>query len=249
VGSAILIRSIQATHSNDLLSETGNGLRDGPGAARRVTSEIADGVRVVWGDRLLRAVVSCSTLISLFGFIFMAVYILFMTGVLRLTPVAIGVILGAGGVGAVIGAAMAVPLSRKFGFGPTLIWAQVIFAVMGITVPIAVYVPSLAVPMLALSEFAQYGAFAVYTVGQVSLRQARTPDALQGRAAASVRTAVSGAAFAGSLLGGILGERIGLGQTLVVGVAGMALACGFVLVSPLWSLRDLSESSPARAAD
>ena len=237
--SAALIRSIRPTGSDERTAKAGQEAREGLGATRHVMSEIADGVRIVWGDRLLRAVVSCSTLISLFGFVFLAVYILFMTDVLRLSPVAIGVILGAGGVEAVVGAAMAVPLSRKFGFGSTLIWLQVIFAVMGITVPVAVYVPSLAVPMLAISEFAQYGAFAVYTVGQVSLRQARTHAALQGRAAASVRTAVSGAAFAGSLIGGILGERIGLGPTLVVGVAGMALACGFVLVSPLWSLRAL----------
>jgi MFS family permease len=247
LGSAALIRSIRAPRGEEAFAATSSSRRGVRGAVRHIADDIVDGVQVVWRDRLLRAVASCSVVVALFGFVFLAVYILFMTNILGLSPFAIGLILAAGGLGAVIGAAAAVPISRRLGFGPTLIWAQVMFAVMGIAVPIAVYVPSLAVPMLAFAEFAQYGALAIYTIGQVTLRQSRTPAALQGRAAASVRTAVSGAAFAGSILGGLLGNWIGLGETLVVGIAGMALACLLVIISPLRSLRELSAGVPVEA--
>ena len=243
MGSAALIRSIRAPNPEERERVVPAPRRDVLGAARHVVTDIADGIRVVWHDGVLRAVASCSAIVSLFGDMFLAVYILFMTDVLGLSPFAIGAILAAGGIGAVIGSSAAVPISRVLGFGPTMIWAQVVFAVMGITVPIAVYVPSLAVPMLALSEFAQYGAFAIYGIGQVSLRQTRAPAGLQGRATASMRTAVSGVAFAGSLLGGVLGGWIGLGETLVVGVAGMSLACLIVIASPLRSLRNLTDGS------
>jgi predicted MFS family arabinose efflux permease len=239
--SALLIRSIRSRpQDNSNAVPRAHSVEGRPGGLRAVAFEIADGIQVVWRDAYLRAVVSCSAVVSLFGFVFLAVYVLFMTDVLGLSPAAIGLVLAAGGIGAVIGAATAVPLSRKMGFGTTMIWAQIVFAVTGITVPVAVYVPWLAVPMLALSEFTQYGAFAMYSVGAVSLRQARTPADRQGRASASVRTVVSGAALLGSVAGGVLGDRIGLGQTLVVGVVGMGLGCLLLIVSPLRRLRDLS---------
>lgn len=239
--SAALIRSIRARAGADQ-AQSSAAVGDGSrlGQMRSIIADIADGIQVVWRDHYLRAVVSCSMVVGFFGFVFLAVYLLFMTEVLGLSPTAIGLILAAGGIGAVIGAAAAVPLSRKLGFGPTMIWAQIVFAVTGITVPIAVYVPSQAVPMLALSEFAQYGAFAMYSVGELSLRQARTLPDRQGRTTASVRTAVSGAALLGSVAGGLLGDWIGLGQTLVVAVVGMGLGCLLVIASPLRTLRDLS---------
>lgn len=242
VVSALLIRSIQPARPDSIERSAASGGSGGPVAAvRAVINEILLGIQVVWRDVLVRAVVSCSTLVSLFGFIFLAVYILFMTDVLEFSPAVMGLVLAAGGAGAVVGAMLAVRLSQRFGFGPTMIWAQIVFAVMGITVPVAVLVPSLAAPMLAISEFAQYGALAVYNIGQLSLRQARMPDAVQGRATASVRTAVSGAALFGSMLGGLLGNWIGLGETLIVGVIGMALACIVVIASPLRTLRELPE--------
>jgi MFS family permease len=245
MGSALVIRSIRARHVVEPERTVRLRSQGALAAAHHVLADIADGVQDVWRDRVLRAVTSCSAVVSLFGFMFLAVYILFMTDVLGLSPFAIGAILAAGGVGAVLGAAASVPISRVVGFGPTMIWAQIIFAVMGITVPIAVYIPSLAVPMLALSEFAQYGAFAIYSIGQVSLRQTRAPVGLQGRATASIRAVVSGAAFAGSLLGGLLGGWIGLGQTLVVGIAGMALACLLVITSPLQAMHHLTDGTLA----
>lgn len=239
--SATLIRTIRPPQPEGIERTPNEPALAAAGGIGAVFRDIRAGLGVVWRDPYIRAMTSCSGLVSLFGYAFLAVYILFMTDVLGLSPAAIGLILGAGGVGAVIGAGGAVPISRRLGFGPGMIWAQVVFAVMGIMVPIAVLVPALAVPMLALSEFAQYGAFAVYSIGQLSLRQARTAAELQGRVAASARTITSGAALAGSLLGGVLGGWIGLGQTLIVGIVGMALACILVIASPLRTLRELPE--------
>lgn len=242
VVSALLIRSIRPSRPDQIERNDDEVRPGGPaGAVRAVLTDILTGIQVVWRDALVRAAVTCSALVSLFGFIFLAVYILYMTEVLGFSPLVMGLVLGAGGAGAVIGAASAVRLSRRFGFGPTMIWAQIVFAVMGVTVPVAVLVPAVAAPMLAISEFAQYGALAIYSIGALSLRLARIPGAVQGRATASVRTAVSGAALLGSVLGGLLGGWIGLGQTLIVGVAGMALACIVVIASPLRTLQALPE--------
>jgi predicted MFS family arabinose efflux permease len=69
----------------------------------------------------------------------------------------------------------------------------------------------------------------VYNINQVSLRQAITPDRVQGRMNASTRFIVWGTIPLGSLMGGALGDAIGLWPTL----AAMA-TCS--LVAPLWIL-------------
>jgi hypothetical protein len=69
----------------------------------------------------------------------------------------------------------------------------------------------------------------VYNINQVSLRQAITPDRLQGRMNASMRFLVWGTIPIGALLGGALGQTIGLWPTILV----MAVCS---LGSPLWVL-------------
>lgn len=56
---------------------------------------------------------------------------------------------------------------------------------------------------------------------------------------ATVRFLVWGTLPLGGLLGGALGELLGVRAALVVAVVGMALAPGWLLASPLRRLRDL----------
>ncbi len=79
---------------------------------------------------------------------------------------------------------------------------------------------------------------AIYNINQVSLRQTITPDRLQGRMNATMRFLVWGTLPIGSLLGGWLGEAIGLRPTLFLGAAGMLGASGWVAFSPVRHLRE-----------
>jgi predicted MFS family arabinose efflux permease len=109
----------------------------------------------------------------------------------------------------------------------------------------------LAVPLLVASQFLIGFSTPVYNINQVSFRQAITPDRLQGRMNASVRFIVWGTIPIGSLVGGALGEAVGLRPTLVVGAAGALLALLWVLFSPVRSLREppafAQEPAPAVA--
>ena len=69
------------------------------------------------------------------------------------------------------------------------------------------------------------------------MRQAVTPDRLLGRVNATQRFLVYGAIPLGGLLGGALGELIGVPMTLVVGMLGMLLASLWLLLSPVRSMR------------
>ena len=67
-------------------------------------------------------------------------------------------------------------------------------------------------------------------ISQVSLRQAITPERLQGRMNATMRVLGLGLIPVGALLGGVLGEAVGLRPTLLIAAIGDLAA-----VAWLWS--------------
>ena len=220
----------------------------GPAGTRRLATppvremlrQVRDGLGVLWSQPLLRASLLGSATTNLFGYVFLAVYILFMARTLGLSGVTIGLILSGGGAGAVVGAVISPTLRRRFGFGPTMVWAMALCCAASVLVPLAVVVPAVAVPLIAAAEIIQYGTLAIFNIGGRTLRQVYAADAYQGRVNATARTVASGGTLVGSLLGGLLGSWLGLAPTLVIGSIGMMLALMPVVWSPLPRLGSLS---------
>ncbi len=207
------------------------------GGEQRVRREIGEGLRAVFHSPVLRALIACSATSTLFGYVFLAVYILYLTEDLGLGPTAVGLVFATGGVGAVLGAVIARSAARRFRPGPTMVAAQVLCGLGGMAIPLAVAVPTIALPLVLVAEFFQWMMLVTYTVNGVSLRQALTPDRLQGRVNATARFVISGAQPVGALLGGALGEAVGVRPTLIVGVLGMLAASLWVLLSPVRGIR------------
>ncbi len=198
-----------------------------------VLHEIKEGLKHVSHEPILRSLVGCSAVTNLFGYAFMAVYVLYMVEDLGLGSTAIGLVFATGGAGAFIGAMLAGPIARRYGTGWTLIASQFAFGFTGLFVPLAVLVPGFALPFVIASEFFQWLTLLIYIVNAVSLRQRLTGHRIQGRVNATFTTVARGMQPLGSLLGGWLGSRIGLPWTLVVGEAGMFVAFAWLLASPL----------------
>jgi hypothetical protein len=97
--------------------------------------------------------------------------------------------------------------------------------------------PSAAVPLLMLSRFGSQLAGSVFYIIQTSLRQVITREEVLGRMNASYRFLTMGSAPVGFFLGGVLGNSIGLGGTLVVGGVGMLLPVVWLFCSPVRALR------------
>ena len=93
-----------------------------------------------------------------------------------------------------------------------------------------------AIPFLALSGMLGGFGAVVYNIQQVSLRQAITPERLQGRMNASMRFMVWGTMPLGSLTGGLLGTIFGLKTTLIIGAFGGMFAVLFVLTKAVREL-------------
>ena len=112
-----------------------------------------------------------------------------------------------------------------------------------LAVPIALYGP--AIPILIALWFFSNVLIPVYNINQISLRQAIVPDRLQGRMNATMRTFVWGTLPAGSFIGGILGEHLGIVWTLIIGALISILAMVWISFPPVVSLRDVPAAPTA----
>jgi len=198
-----------------------------------VMREIWQGLHSVIRDPILRSLSLATGLVNLGGYLFLAVYVLYMTRNLGLGPEAVGLVFAAGGVGALAGSLLASRVQTRMGTGVTLMVSLVLFGLFGLTVPVAVLVPVYALPLIVAAEFLQWLVLLVFHINAVSLRQSITPHHLLGRVNSSVRFVILGFQPVGSILGGFLGERIGLPLTLVVGAGVMLVAFVPLMLSPI----------------
>ncbi len=201
-----------------------------------------EGIEVVLGNPLLRAIAGCTGSSNLFGSALQAVFMLFATSDLGLSPVLLGLALGGGSVGALVGAILVGRLARHVGMGPSIVGGIVLGGLAGVLVALAAGPAMVAAAILATARALLGFGGVVYNVNQVSLRQAITPDGVQGRMNATMRFIVWGTIPIGALLGGFLGEVIGLRGTLVVAAVGALLTPLWVLQSPVRQLRDPPQS-------
>ena len=92
--------------------------------------------------------------------------------------------------------------------------------------------------ILATTGFIEGLTIPIYNINQVSLRQAITPDRVQGRMNATMRTIVWGTIPLGAFIGGILGTSIGLVQTIALGGILSTLAASWIFLGPVIRLRE-----------
>ena len=200
-------------------------------------SEITEGLRYVGGHRLLRSIAATTGLSNFFNNILYAILILYLVRELSVTPQLLGLAFSLGAVGFLVGALIANRVATRFGVGPAIVGAVMIAGPAELLIPIAS--PGLAVPFVAASVFLGGIGNVVYNINQVSLRQAITPERMQGRMNATMRFIVWGTIPIGSIVGGTLGGLIGLHETIWIGAIGGVFVFLPVFFSPVWRLRTI----------
>ena len=196
---------------------------------------LREGLQVVFGDPRLRAIAGCTGSGNLFNSAIWALYVLFAVRELALDPARLGFIFSVGSAAALLGVLGAGWLSGRFGLGPTIVGSAFMFGLGGL--PLVFANPDSATPLLVLGWLIGSLANPVYNINQVSLRQAIVPDSLQGRMNATMRFLVWGTMPLGALLGGALGEAIGLRPAIAVFAAGELLSFLWLLPSPVPGLK------------
>ncbi len=112
--------------------------------------EVREGIGFVFGNPFLRSIAGCNATFNFFYMAMSALYILFATRELGLSPSRIGLIFGLGNVAGLLGAVGASWLSKKIGLGPTLAGSQAISAIS--MLPIAFATPATAFGLLLLAR-------------------------------------------------------------------------------------------------
>jgi MFS family permease len=203
-----------------------------------VRREIGQGLRLTLGQPVLRALAVFNAWSAFFGAFYGALYSLYALQVLGVQPVLLGLFIGAGGLGALAGAAVAGRFTRRLGLGRAL------KAALLVTLPLAPLTPLAGGPLwlIALCMFTPQligDLFdAIFDITTLSLRQAITPGAWLGRVTASMNVLSGGAFTVGLLVGGALGSLLGARNTLWVAVMGSVIGKLLFVFSPPAALRE-----------
>ncbi|MEQ7008587.1 MFS transporter [Actinopolymorpha sp. B17G11] len=221
--SCLSIRRIRRTESIPERSERPS----------RVWRRIHEGLRFVVGDASLRAIGLASAAFQFAFAAMMTVYLLFLPRELQLSGSAVGLALAAIGPGALVGSLLAAHLPSRLGHGLVLVSAAAIGDGVMLCVP-ALHGPSAVTILSLVAVNFVFGAFGqLVNVTHMAVRQAVTPDGMQGRVSATITFAGMGLTPLGSLLGGYLAEVWGLRTSLLVAAAGMMLSPVLMALSPL----------------
>ncbi|ROR92691.1 MFS transporter [Nocardioides aurantiacus] len=188
-----------------------------------VRTDVAEGLRWLLRHRLLRSLMLCCGVQAAVHALVQGVMVLYALETLGLDERGFGVLLAAGGVGAVVGA-LASPyvtrvLGRTHAMGLSGVVSAAALLAMGLLPHPAVGLVGSALSAAAVSTF---------NVQVMSVRQVLVPEELFGRVQGAYRTVIWGGIPLGTLAGGLLARSSGIPAVFVTaGVAGLAI--GLVL--------------------
>lgn len=205
--------------------------------------EIAEGLRFVFTEKLLRRIVGTTSISNFFNTLSMTMLPIFILRELGLSPASMGIIFALGAIGGLVGAATTPYIVRRIGEARAIPIGALGFSLVSMVVPVAAMVPSIAFPLLVVEGFVSSFTVLLYNITQVTFRQRITPPRLLGRMNASVRFVVWGVMPIAALLSGVLGTWIGVVATMWIAAIGQLLAAGFVVIGPFWALSELPDVS------
>jgi MFS family permease len=205
--------------------------------------EIAEGVRFLTGDPLLRTLACFGAVGNLALGGIQAVQTLFLIRAVGLSPGAVGTVFAFVSIGGFVGATIAGRLARRFGSARGLLLCYLVVAPFIFLLPLAGWQAPLPVSVAGWSV-AVCGVVAGNVIAG-SFYQIYSPPEMLGRIRASSSTVNFGAFPLGALLGGYLGQALGSRATVWI-MATVLLSGGVILlVSPLRGLRDFPGQRPA----
>ncbi len=191
-------------------------------AVRSVLSDLFEGLRFVWGDVPLRALVLFAALANLGAGALAGVFVLVVQDHFGVPESLFGVFLSVAAVGAIAGAALAARAGARFGRFPVLAAGFLGQAVLSLAFAFA---PNAWVAAAAWSVLA--GASTLAGVLSAGVVQLVVPEHLMGRVL-SVKKMLSFSLLpVGTLLGGVLG-RVDLRAPAVLGAVVVAVATVWV---------------------
>lgn len=202
--------------------------------------EAREGLSMLLQQPVLRTLTAVDATHSFFGNFIGVLYALYAIRVLHISPFWMGVTIGIGGASSLVGALLAERAAQRLGLGRTLLGTVWIEKLFNLAIPLAASFPPFGLVLLILSQMGDILG-TIYAINAISLRQAITPSRLLGRVSASMELITAGVGPLGALLGGVLGDKIGVQDTLFVSITGMTFAGVWLLLSPIRHLLSIQD--------
>jgi MFS family permease len=203
---------------------------DGPAGMRQ---RLAEGIAAVARHPLLRPMALTILVAAFFGNFFASLYTLYVLDELALSPLYLGIIISAGGIGSLAASFLVAPMTRRFGIGPTIVWTRVGAALLSILVPFAGGPPLAAAAFQFVAQLFGDGLHTVSQIDQLTMRQQVTPPRILGRVNGTMHVLVEGIGPVGAIAGALIAEAFGIRTALWISVAGSLAGTAFLILSPL----------------
>ena len=231
VVSALAIWTIRAPEPQPETSQRRGNLID----------EARQGLSLIGGNSVLLAIAGVAGGLAIFNAMFEIGWFLYITKRLEVDPLSLTLMISISSIGSLVGASVAERVIRWAGTGRTIVVGVVMAGLSDLATPL-IGGPFTGVVIVLTSAMFFFGiGVAIYSVSQVTLRQAITPLRLQGRMNGFMNALQVGLVPVGALIGGILGETIGIRPTMFLSAGGEIAAVVWLLVTPVWSLSGLPE--------
>jgi hypothetical protein len=187
---------------------------------RRLVADVREGLRFLWGHRLVRVLTLLGFGISFTGGAVTGLTVVYGAEALDLpeTGVRIGLLFSAAALGSLASSVLLPRLNRRYATGS--------ITLAGLT--------AATVAVAALAFFFAWGAAqTLVIINAISLRQRVAPDHLQSRVNVSARMIAWGGMPFGAAVGGALAEVTSIQTTYLVMALGVAISAAIGWLSPL----------------
>jgi len=202
------------------------------------------GVRYLAGHPYLRAALACSTTLNFFSFVVQAVIVLYASRDLRLHAAAIGLAFGIGALGGLLGAAVAGPAARLVGAGKLIATGAVLFSLPFALLPLARGTPTAKIAVLAAAEFISAFGIILFDINNNAVQTAVTADNMRSRVSGAYASVNYGIRPIGAVAGGLAAQHFGTPATITTAAIAGALACLWLLRSPVIAVRSVAGLQP-----
>ena len=213
------------------------------GSRRSLRTDIADGMRLVLRDRLLRSLMLFGAAANLVLSGFGAITVVYLVRGVGLSAGTAGVLIAVGQLGAVAGALFAPRLARSIGSARTLLATKLAAVPVALLIPLTA--PDWRLAFFVVGDMALAGGITAGNVVQRGFSQAYVPPEMMGRVGTSTQVVNYGLIPVGAVLGGVLAGSLGFRPTLWLLLSGLLLASLVLLGGPLRGIARICR--PARA--
>jgi predicted MFS family arabinose efflux permease len=201
-----------------------------------VRASIAEGLHAVFGNKVLRNLLTQSATFNLAQNAMITVFILYTVRTLGLSAQQLGLVLGVGSLGSLAGALLANRITRAVGYGRTLRLATIVAGLAPLLFLTARGDGLSSVVILTAAYGTAGFMLVIYNVNTVSLRQVVTPNRLLARMNASYRMVLFGTIPLGALLGGTLAQQLGLRPAMAITLVLLTSPIAWTFFSPVFRL-------------